>query len=428
VQAEILELLTEGTKLTVVGDEKQSIYGFRRADVEVFRRFRERILAGGGSEVVLATSFRAHRGLVGVMNAVFASLLGELRQDLEAHREHPPHGGPHVRAFAVEAEERVNVDKLRRAEAKHIAGLVREILDKGAGVYDASAGTERPVRPGDVAVLSRAWAPLEVYGEALAAAGIPSVRAGGGDLLGTREAKDATVMLRFLADPDDDLALVAVLRSPFFAVDDRLLHELAQGRENRTSWWRLVREASDPRLDAARQVLRELVSRRRLDPPGALLELADRFTGYTAVVANLPGAERREADWRGFLELVRGLESGNEDVFTVVRWLRQLREAGAEVPRPPLEAGNAVSLVTIHSAKGLEWPVVVMPDLARPIPSSFGAVVFDPDLGVAVDFGEAEGGEPALYRLIVDKKARSQQEEARRVFYVAPPEHGTTSS
>jgi ATP-dependent helicase/nuclease subunit A len=420
VQAEILDRLTEGTKLTVVGDEKQSIYGFRRADVEVFKRFRERILSEGGDEVVLATSFRAHRDLIEVMNAVFASVLGELRQDLEAHRDLPPHEGPHVRAFAVEAEGKVNMDYLRRAEAKHIAGLISEMLDGGVGVYDPSSETERPLRPGDVGVLSRAWAPLEIYGEALAAAEIPSVHAGGGELLETREAKDGAVMLRFLADPDEDLALVAVLRSPFFAVDDRLLHELAQGREDKASWWRLVREVSDPGLDSAREVLEGLVSKRRIEAPSALLELADRFTGYTAVIANLPGAARREADWRGFLELIRGLERGNEDVFTVVRWLRQLREAEAEVPRPPLEPGNAVSLMTIHSAKGLEWPVVVLPDLARGIPTSFGGVVFDPDLGVAVDFGKEDGGEPALYRLITDKKVLSQQDEARRVFYVAP--------
>ena len=90
------------------------------------------------------------------------------------------------------------------------------------------------------------------------------------------------------------------------------------------------------------------------------------------MIANLPGAERREADWRGFRELVGDLERGSDDAFTVVRWLRQLHEADAQVPRPPIEAGDAVSLMTIHAAKGLEWPVVVIPDLARAMPSSSG--------------------------------------------------------
>jgi ATP-dependent helicase/nuclease subunit A len=148
------------------------------------------------------------------------------------------------------------------------------------------------------------------------------------------------------------------------------------------------------------------------------LKLADHLTGYTAIIANLPGAQRREADWRGFGELVRDLERGADHAFTVVRWLRQLYEAGAEVPRPPLEAGDAVSLMTIHSAKGLEWPVVVIPDLARGYPSQSPAVLFDPELGVAANFGE-DDGEPVLYRLIADRKALAQEAEARRLFYVA---------
>jgi ATP-dependent helicase/nuclease subunit A len=419
VQAELLTQLTEGTKLTVVGDEKQSIYGFRRADVEVFRRFRECILSERGDEVLLATSFRGHSELVGVLNAVFSSVLGEMRQDLEAHREQPPHEAPHVRAYAMESEKRVPKAMLQRAEATHIARLVREMMDQEVSVYDAAADTVRPVRPGDVAVLSRVWAPLELYGEALAAVGIPSVHAGGGNLLETREAKDGLALLRFLADPTDDLALVAILRSPFFAVEDPLLHELAQEHTKTTSWWKLVQEAGGPQLHPAQEILGELLSKRRLEPPTALLQLADHLTGYTAIIANLPGAGRREADWRGFRELVGDLERGAYDAFTVVRWLRQLNEAGAEVPRPPLEVGEVVGLMTIHAAKGLEWPVVIVPDLARAMPSSHGAVVFDPELGVAVDFGEDEG-EPALYRLIADKKARLQEDEARRIFYVAP--------
>jgi ATP-dependent helicase/nuclease subunit A len=116
---------------------------------------------------------------------------------------------------------------------------------------------------------------------------------------------------------------------------------------------------------------------------------------------------------------VGDLERGSEDTFTVVRWLRPLHEAEAQVPRPPIEAGDAVSLMTIHAAKGLEWPVVVIPDLARAMPSSSGAVAFDPELSVSVDFSEEEG-QPALHRLIRDKKARLEEDDSRRVFYVAP--------
>jgi len=75
--------------------------------------------------------------------------------------------------------------------------------------------------------------------------------------------------------------------------------------------------------------------------------------------------------------------------------------------------------MTIHAAKGLEWPVVVIPDLARAMPSSSSAVVFDPEVGVSVDFGDDEG-QPALHRLIRDKKERLEEEETKRVFYVAP--------
>src|SRR5215207_665091 len=285
VQSELLDRLTEGAKLTVVGDEKQSIYGFRRADVTVFRHFRERILSEGGSEALLATSFRTHAELMRTFNVAFSPMLGDLHQDLKAHREQPPHEAPHVRAFAIEAQGKVPKAKLQRAEAAHIARLVRQMLDEQVPVYADGTGMQRPIKPGDIAILSRVWAPLEMYGEALAAEGIPSVHAGGGNLLETREAKDGLALLRFLADPKDDLALVALLRSPFFALDDRLIHELAQEREKGTSWWELVRDANRSQLIPVREVLEKLLFQRRVEPPTALLNLADRLTGYTAVIA-----------------------------------------------------------------------------------------------------------------------------------------------
>jgi ATP-dependent helicase/nuclease subunit A len=94
--------------------------------VEVFRRFRDRILSEGGEEVVLATSFRGHSELIGVLNSVFSSVLGKTRQDLKANRQEPPHQAPHVRVYAVEFEGRVPKAQLQRAEAAHIAPVARD--------------------------------------------------------------------------------------------------------------------------------------------------------------------------------------------------------------------------------------------------------------------------------------------------------------
>jgi ATP-dependent helicase/nuclease subunit A len=220
IQAEIIDRLTGGATLTVVGDEQQAIYGFRRAEVRVFRRYRRQILEAGGSEVVLSESFRTHDALIRRTNAIFSRALGELHQPLTAHRLAEPHAPPHVEAYSIEpsteGERKESKDRLQRAEATLISRLIGEALQDGLLVHDPDTNTTRSASPGDFAVLSRTWAPLEVYDEALAAAGIPAVHAGGGDLLEAREAKDGLALLRFMTDIADDLALVAVLRSPFY--------------------------------------------------------------------------------------------------------------------------------------------------------------------------------------------------------------------
>jgi ATP-dependent helicase/nuclease subunit A len=98
--------------------------------------------------------------------------------------------------------------------------------------------------------------------------------------------------------------------------------------------------------------------------------------------------------------------------------LRRLLDAGAEVPRPPLEADDAVTLTTIHGSKGLEWPVVVLPDLDRRVSPRSDPVLYDPELGVGVDLGDDEE-EPVLHRLISERKVMLEGAELRRLFYVA---------
>jgi len=428
IQGQLLETLTAQATITIVGDVKQSIYGFRRADVRVFQAWQDRIHPHH-DPVELNLSFRTHQALIAQLNQVFAPVLNELHQPLAAHRQEALEPTPEIQLYTVLVDDEykddksidTNTDACRRVEAQKIADLVEEMLSAKRLVHDKPSGQLREIRPQDIAILSRTWGPLELYGNAIAARDIPILQAGGGNLLDTREAKDAAALLRFLADPTDSLALAAVLRSPCFALSDTTLHTFAQALPEKTGWWKHLRTHADPVLSRARDILDELLIARRTEAPTRLLQLGDRLTGYTAVIANLPGADRRLADWQGFGELVRSLESGSFDVLAVVRRLQRLQAAQVEVPRPALAGGNAVSLMTIHASKGLEWPVVIVPDLTRQSSPNSPLVHFDPDLGVALKLedGEGERQKSALYTLLEQRKKAEEREENKRVLYVA---------
>lgn len=428
IQGQLLETLTANATLTIVGDVKQSIYGFRRADVRVFQAWQARIHTHD-APVELSTSFRTHQALIAHINQVFAPVLAELHQPLNAHRQETLEPTPEIQLYTVTVDEEdqknkgidTNADACRRVEAQKIAGLVEEMLSAKLQVHDKPSGQLRAIQPKDIAILSRTWGPLELYENAIATRDIPTLQAGGGNLLDTREAKDAGALLRFLADATDSLALAAVLRSPFFALSDITLYTFAQSLPPKTAWWKHLRGNTDPNLSRARAILGELLTARRTEAPTRLLQLGDRLTGYTAVIANLPGAERRLADWQGFGELVRSLELGSFDALAVVRRLQRLQAAEVAVPRPALAGGNAVSLMTIHGSKGLEWPVVIVPDLARSAAHDAPLVRFDPALGVALKLEDDDGErqKSALYILLEQRKKADEREESKRVLYVA---------
>ena len=425
IQGRLLELLTEKSILTIVGDVKQSIYGFRRADVKVFEHWCDRIVKSGGKSAILDLSFRTHHTLIQQINRVFKPILGKQHQDLASSRSAEPHSAPHLSVCTVNVADDIqpkpDVEERRRVEAQHIANSIKKMLDDRIQIHDKHSNRLRPIQPSDIAILSRAWDPLEIYGQALEGRGIPILQAGGGNLLDTREAKDAWALLRFLANPSDDLALVAVLRSPFFAMSDPMLFALSQTLPDKTSWWKQIKTSSEPVLVRCVECLNRLLGERSTEAPTRLLQIADRLTGYTAVIANLPGSTRRTADWQGFGGFIRQLELGTNDVLSVVRRLQQIVTSDVQIPRPAIEGGNAVSLMTIHAAKGLEWPIVVVPDLTRGSVNDSALVYFDPELGVALKLEDDDGAKQksALLTLLEYRKRQAEQEETKRVLYVA---------
>lgn len=425
-QGKLLEALTQQKVLTLVGDEKQSIYGFRRAEIEVFKTWRDRL----GHTLPLTTSFRTHSPLIENINQIFAPILKDLHQALDAERSEPPHPAPHVESFIIvpdpQSKPEPNTEQLRQAEAQHIADLIQTMLQEKRLIWDKKTKEHRPIQPGDIAILARKWAPLEFYGQAIGdrqveGKPIPVLQAGGGNLLDTREAKDGWALLRFLADARDDIALVALLRSPFFALSDRLLFTLRQAVPEDLTWWQLLQASENEQVVKAVAILKQLRNYRQIDPPSRLLQKADRLTGYTAVIANLPNHQRRLADWQGFLDTVRRLEAGTAEVFIVVRRLKRLINSKIEIKRPPLEAGNAITLMTIHGAKGLEWSVVIVPDLSRKTQGDHPVVLFDPKLGMALKLDDEAGEKEksALYLLLEQRQKQRDKDEMKRLLYVA---------
>ncbi|TAF55007.1 MAG: DNA helicase UvrD [Oscillatoriales cyanobacterium] len=479
VQAQIVKALTglnnshvKPANLTIVGDVKQSIYRFRRADVRVFLDFSDRITAGGGDRVEMSLCFRTHDRLIQQINQIFKPLLHDIHQDLDASRQDAPDDRPPVEVWTLEAPRGVTVDARRRVEGRKIAEWIETAVRDQLPVVDRDSDQLRPIQYGDIAILGRAWTVLQLYGDVLEGCGVPVSIVGGDSLLDTREAKDLLVLLRWLADDTDDLSLVAVLRSPFFAVSDRTLARIAretQGlmlegevseisqaqtvavtpdqmcgnsstpslsnastdenptpKPRRASWWQRLnawdwsQDTDFADLPTPIAILADLRDRR--DDPSRLLQIADRLTGYTATIGNLPGAARRLADWRGMVELVAKLEAKDRSLFGVVRQLDRAIDGDVKIPRLPLEADNAVSLMTVHKSKGLEWPVVFVANLNAAGPANTVSLNFDPDWGVAFTWDDETSGDrqtPVLFRWIADLEQEAEEAEAIRLLYVA---------
>jgi ATP-dependent helicase/nuclease subunit A len=409
VQADIIRRLSEGAIVSVVGDEKQSIYGFRGADLEVFNRVRDEIVGNqNGLEVVLDRTFRAHHELIVNVNELFQPVLGELHQELVAERQESDHSSPFIRLAAVE-EKKGSFEVQRRVlEGRYIAEQISELHERG-------------VAYSDIAILCRRWEPLNLYLDVLSAQEIPAVNAGGGSLLSTIEARDIYALLQFASDLHDDIALVSVLRSPFFAFDDRTLYRAALSWTEGVSWWDMIR--TDGVFAAAVETLQEILKVSRSRSAETIVRVADKLTGYSAVVANLPQGPRKLADLEGVFDVLRKLAvRGRGDVFGVVRYLRELYSADIALPRPAVDPGDAVVLMTIHRAKGLEWPVVFVPDLSSSTSGGSSSILVDPDLGVAFKLDDDEPNprqEPVIYGLIRARRRARELEEARRILYVA---------
>ncbi len=452
VQSEILERLggaefAQG-RLFLVGDFKQSIYRFRGAQPRIFQEFRDRFPAEG--QHALTENFRSVPGVLDFVNALFAETFpGPETRLLPGAKAEALGNGPAVEfLWAVETDEealgaRSLAHERRKIEARWIARRLRQRLDAGWTIRDKKSKQPRPANAGDIVLLFRAMTDVGPYESALDEEGLDYHLIGGSAFYTQQEIHDLINLLSVIEDPCDVVSLAGALRSPFFGLSDEGLFWLATSKHGDLSEGleRIEQIAELSTLDRRQaERARELLWRwREIKDRVSITALVDQVldeSGYEpALLGEFLGARKR-ANVRKLVRLARRFDQ--QGGFTIAAFVARLR---ADLRRPPREEqaattdeeGTSVRLMSIHQAKGLEFPIVVLPDLNRKPGGDRDSVAFHPALGplvrpskdrTAEGPASAEGDNPGsqqslgwlAYQAI---EHRDEQDEALRLFYVA---------
>lgn len=392
-------------KLFVVGDPKQSIYRFRGADIAAAEAFAGRIIEQGGMRLALRANFRSRSAILEAVNRVFSGVMAPKPGlqppyvPIEPGRGGAPGEGPRRYDAAPEADE-ASAEEVRGAEADWIADWI--VRERG----------EHALK--DIAVVLRRTTGLAAYLAALKARGIPYVVEGEKYFYGTQEVCDFLNLLKAVDDPADRAALAGLLRSPLAALEDRELYDLA--RRGLLDYRRRA-----PGLEAFYALLRRFHQRAGREPLGDLLRALLRETLFVELCALAYHGQQTASNLLKFGRLAARASEGGMTLKEFISWVERSIDELREEGESPLadEDFDAVRVLTIHKAKGLEYPVVLLPDLAAAFSRERrGGGVRVPwgEGGTGLRLGALENAAMTLHRW--EEKLRAEEEEAR-VLYVA---------
>lgn len=425
-QQEIVRALTGSHgKLFMVGDPRQSIYRFRKADVTVFRSEEARINREQGHVIDLKRTYRAHAPLLEATGNLLAGVINAERTStpdyyipytaMVADRVDSDSGYnlPHVEFVLGEGED---AESARPQMARALAARLIELkAEKQFLKWD------------EVALLFRASSGFPYYEEAFEEAGIPFVTVAGKGFYDRPEIRDLINILRALADPMDDLAFAGLLRSPAFGLSDAALYLLSQ--TGQPYWTALQKDllalssADQLSVGRAREICANLIPMVDRIPVGELLKLVVDTLDYRSLLAtadNKGGDPIAKASggrlWRNVDKLLLDArKTGQVSVRAFLDTLETLNDAGAREGEAPAEADGCVVLMTIHKSKGLEYPVVVLADAGRMRKGSSENVYLFNEFGVTFKLEQS----PMLYKLAKELDVDQEKCEDLRLLYVA---------
>ena len=423
----------ESGKLFIVGDPKQSIYAFRRADIEAFERVVEKIRAAGGRVYSLVTNFRSDGAVLDVVNNVFDRLFQQAEHIQPANEPLAvrPQRKPEVSVSGVqlrlvtsrEGDEEFDVQAATREEAEALARWLKEELLPGTTVIDRDRH-KSPLQPGHIALIFRKLTQTEVYLDALRRYDIAYITDGEKHFYRRQEVIDVVNLLRVIDNPHDRIAMVGILRSPLGGMTDRDLLALQQRegfdyqqRERLSAW-------NHPQAETVRRLYEHLAELHRLAPlrpvPDAIDLIYDRLPILELAAASLHG-EQGVANLRKIREMAEALADRPHLTLTGFVDLMMTR-----VSEQPVEAESALAeeslgairVLTIHKAKGLEFPIVILPGLHQGAKNSHKGPSIHHDWSSRC-YSLRLGNRSNLGALLVEMKMAAREEaEQRRLLYV----------
>ncbi len=434
VQMEVVEALCGGGltagKLFGVGDYKQSIYRFRGADASLFQRLRQSMPHDG--RLGLTRNFRSQPAILHFVNALFARHI-EKYEPLEAHHTQVT-PGPCVEFLWSAREAKEGVAEARKREADAIVRRIAAMVAGESLVAEGEGEGRRPraVRPGDVVLLFRSMSSVAIYEAALRRHGLDYYLVGGRAFFAQQEIYDLLNLLRALENPRDEVSLAGTLRSPFCCLSDEALFLLARHRDG--PWAGLHDDAIPDQLpDDQRPAVAR--ARRHLDrwhalkdrlPIARLLGEVFADSGYDAAMLFEHLGDRKLANLWKLQEMARAFDRSG--LFGLAEFIGRLGEMVSRQPREEQAAtqpenADVVRLMTIHQAKGLEFPVVIVPDLAARTGGTHQPVAhWDTRLGCVVRPPADEEPPPFpdfAARLWKAREAVEEWHEDLRTLYVA---------
>lgn len=463
VQETILQLVAKDNNLFMVGDVKQSIYRFRLANPELFLKKYQTYRPAAhpaGQRIDLAKNFRCRQGVVEAVNFIFQQImtpqLGEMPYDERAMLVYGAHypvtdqqsclEGP-VELYLLdkegeqqqgEKEDTAAVDLTEELsdfarEAKVIADRIKQLMAEGYTVFDKHIGGYRPLTYRDVVILLRSLrGTAEELAEQFRLQGIPAYADLGSGYFAATEVQTMLALLHVIDNPQQDIPLAAVLRSPIVGLTAEELSAIRLAAPGADFYQGLLNTArtDTPLGQKLKQFLQQLDDWRTLARQGSLADLIwtlYRQTGYFHYVGAMPEGTQRQANLRALHDRARRYEETSfRGLFRFLRFLERLQQnkGDMEAAKALGENENVVRIMSIHKSKGLEFPVVFVAGLGKRFNQQdlHQDVILHKDLGLGLVYVDAEKRikYPTVAKLAIEHRVRMEAlAEEMRILYVA---------